>query len=81
MLSKIKKSPRCKKSKLGGTIYYTSPEDMMKRLKILTGSFAAGHTNISAHNEAWNIIDKLLTTGAITKQQHGAYHEKFFKKR
>ena len=80
MLSKIKRSPRCKKSKLGGSIYYTSPEDMMERLKILSGSFTAGHTNVAMHNEAWNIIDKLLTTGAITKQQHNAYHNKYFKK-
>ena len=37
MLSQIKKSPRSMKSKLGGSVYYTSPKDMVNRLQIISG--------------------------------------------
>ena len=67
-LSKLANMPKHRssgKSKLleprrGGQIYYTSPEDLMKRLTLLTGTRIAGNTNISLRNEMWEILDHLL---------------------
>ena len=42
------------KSKLtvnGGGIYHTSPEELMKRLTLLTGTRRAGNNNIQLQNE------------------------------
>lgn len=66
ILSQIKKSSRSAKSKLGGAIHYSSPRDMMNRLTIISGSMSAGNRNVSMRNEAWNIVDKLFTTGVIS---------------
>ena len=66
------------KSKLltGGQIYYTSPEDLLKRLELLTGSRLAGNTNISHRNEIWEILDHLLKNEKITKKQYDVYIQK-----
>ena len=57
----------------GGQIYYTSPEDLMKRLTLLTGTRVAGNTNISLRNEIWEILDHLLKNEKISKQEYDAY--------
>ena len=72
---------RSGKSKLlkplrGGQIYYTSPEDLMKRLELLTGSRLAGNTNISHRNEIWEILDHLLKNEKISKKQYDVYIQK-----
>ena len=61
------------KSVRGGQIYYTSPEDLMKRLALLTGTRAAGNTNISLQNEISEILDHLLKNEKISKKQYDAY--------
>ena len=46
MLSGIPKHTSSGKSKLtGGMVYYSSPEDLMKRLTLLTGARCAGNNN------------------------------------
>ena len=46
MLSGIPKHTSSGKSKLtGGMVYCTSPEDLMKRLTLLTGARRAGNNN------------------------------------
>ena len=46
MLSGIPKHTSSGKSKLtGGMVYYTSPEDLMKRLTLLTGARRTGNNN------------------------------------
>ena len=57
----------------GGQIYYTSPEDLMKRLTLLTGTRAAGNTNIQLRNEMWEILDHLLKSEIISKKQYDDY--------
>ena len=61
----------------GGQIYYTSPEDLMKRLTLLTGTRAAGNTNISLQNEISEILDHLLKNEKISKKQYDAYIQKY----
>ena len=67
------------KSKLleGGQIYYTSPEDLMKRLTLLTGTRIAGNTNISLRNEIWEILDHLLKNEKISKKLYDVYIQKY----
>ena len=60
------------KSKLGGAIY-SNPEDLMKRLTLLTGSPRPGNTLLALRNEVLEIIDHLLKNGIITKLQHDQY--------
>ena len=80
-LSKLANMPKHRssgKSKLltplrGGQIYYTSPEDLMKRLNLLTGTRAAGNTNISIQNEISEILDHLLKNEKISKIQYDVY--------
>ena len=55
-----KRSLRGKANLIGGSIIYTNPSDMMKRLTLLTGSKRAGNTSIAIQNEIWMIIDYLL---------------------
>ena len=45
MFSGIPKHTSSGKSKLTGGMVYTSPEDLMKRLTLLTGARRAGNNN------------------------------------
>ena len=83
-LANIPKHRSSGKSKLlepqsmrGGQIYYTSPEDLMKRLSLLTGTRLAGNTNISHRNEIWEILDHLLKNEKISKKDYDTYIQKF----
>ena len=60
----------------GGQIYYTSPEDLMKRLTLLTGSRVAGNTSLEQRNEISEILDHLLKNEKITKKQYDDYIQK-----
>ena len=60
------------KSKHGGAIY-SNPDDLMKRLTLLTGSRRADNASLALRNEVREIIDHLLKTGIITKTQHDKY--------
>ena len=72
-MPKHRSSGKSKLLKSGGQIYYTSPEDLMKRLTLLTGTRAAGNTNIELRNEIWEILDHLLKNEKISKKQYDAY--------
>ena len=63
----------------GGQIYYTSPEDLMKRLTLLTGTRVAGNTNLELRNEMWEILDHLLKNETISKKQYDDYIQKYMK--
>ncbi|KAL9980406.1 hypothetical protein ACROYT_G008994 [Oculina patagonica] len=74
MLSNIPKHRSSGKSKLiGGAIIYSDPNDLMKRLTLLTGSKRAGNTSIALRNEMWQIIDYLLKQGVIAKAQYDKF--------
>lgn len=65
------------KSKLiGSSVIFTTPEDLMKRLTLVTSARRAGNTNLDLRNQAWEIIDKLLEIGIISKTQYDAYVKK-----
>ena len=71
MLSNIPKHKSSGKTNLkGGMIYYTEPEDLMKRLTLLTG------TRKALRNEVWEILDHLLKLGVITKSEYDMYVKK-----
>lgn len=75
-MPKHKSSGKSKLTTSGGAIYYTSPEDLMKRLTLLTGTRRAGNTNIQLRNEVWEILDHLLKLDIISKSQYDAYVQK-----
>ena len=78
MLSGIQKHKSSAKVNLtGGMIYYTKPKELTDRLRLLTGSRRAGNTNFQLRNEVWEIIDKLLSLGFMTKTEHDAYVKKY----
>lgn len=54
-------------------MYYTTPEELMKRLTLLTGTRHAGNNNIQLRNEAWQILDKLIKLGVINRLQYDKY--------
>ena len=62
-----------KTKKIGGSIYYTNPEQLVKRLELLTGSLNAGNTSIQLKNEIYDIIDHLLKLKILTKDKHNAF--------
>ena len=73
-LANLKQHKSSKKSNLhGGSIIHTDPNDMMKRLSLLTGSKQAGNTSVQLKNEIWQIIDYLLKQGIIRKSQYDNY--------
>ena len=73
-LANMQQHESSKKSNLhGGSIIYTDPNDMMKRLTLLTGSKRAGNTSVQLKNEIWQIIDYLLKQGVIKKSQYDKY--------
>ena len=63
----------------GGQIYYTSPDDLMKRLILLTGTRAAGNNNLDLRNEISEILDHLLKNEKITKKQYDGFIKKHMK--
>ena len=63
----------------GGQIYFTSPEDLMKRLTLLTGTRVAGNTNLELRNEISEILDHLLKNEIISKKQYDGYIQKHMK--
>ena len=75
-MPKHRSSGKSKLLKSGGQIYYTSPEDLMNRLTLLTGTRAAGNTNIELRNEIWEILDHLLKNEKISKKQYDTYIQK-----
>ena len=76
-MPKHRSSGKSKLLKSGGQIYYTSPEDLMKKLTLLTGTRVAGNTNIELRNEIWEILDHLLKNEKISKKQYDAYIQKY----
>lgn len=71
MLSGLPKHKSSGKSKsTDGNVYYTTPEDLMNRLKLMTGTRKAGTNNIQLRNEAWKILDELIKLGVIDKTQY-----------
>ena len=75
LLSGIPKHISSGKSKLiGGNItLYSNPEDLIKRLRLLTGTRRAGNTNFNIRNEVWQIIDELRKKEIISKSQYDSY--------
>ena len=76
MLSMPKSHPSSLKSKLGGNIHFSSHNQMMERLKILTASRLAGNSSVAIRNEIWNLIDRLRKDDKISSDQYNAYVKK-----
>ena len=73
MLSEMPKHRSSGKLNLiGGTLYYTTPEDLMKRLTLLTGARRACNNNFQLRYEVWQITDELSELSVISKA-HDAY--------
>ena len=72
MLSEMPKHRSSGKLNLIGGIYYTTPEDLMKRLTLLTGARRACNNNFQLRYEVWKITDELSELSVISKA-HDAY--------
>ena len=72
MLSEMPKNRSSDKLNLIGGIYYTTPEDLMKRLTLLTGARRACNNNFQLRYEVWKITDELSELSVISKA-HDAY--------
>lgn len=57
-------------------MYYTTPDDPLKRLTLLTGKRSVGNKNIQLRNEVYEILDQLLKLSVIDKQQNDNYIKK-----
>lgn len=57
-------------------MYYTTPDDPVKRLTLLTGKRSVGNKNIQLRNEVYEILDQLLKLSVIDKQQNDNYIKK-----
>jgi hypothetical protein len=89
-LTKIAQIPanrRSKKASLahkGGAVsanFHESPDNMIKRLSVITGSIGAGNTpNKELAKEGVKILDNLLNKKAISDLQHRAIFEGYFQK-
>ena len=75
-MPKHRSSGKSKLLRRGGQIYYTSPEDLMNRLELLTGTRIAGNTNLEIRNEISEILDHLLKNKEISKKSYDTYIQK-----
>ena len=81
MLANLSKHPSSGKSRLIGSsiIAYSKPEDLIKRNDILLGAMAAGNTSHVIANDLSMVNDELLKIGAIDRDMHRKFYEKYLK--
>ena len=81
LLANLPKHPSSGKSKLlgSGVVYYNDPNELAERMKILVGSMAAGNNSPVIKNDLAMINDEFLKIGAIDKQIHEKFYNKYIK--
>jgi len=55
----------------------SNPNDLIKRMNVLTGQILAGNSSLQVKNELSEVIDMLLKLDIITKEQHGILFNNF----
>lgn len=59
------------RQRAGGAIqYYSSPDELVERLRLLVGSKQGGKVSVDIDNEIVNILDRLREDGVITKKEY-----------
>ena len=81
LLANLPRHPSSGKSKLlgSGVVYYNDPNELAERMKILVGSMAAGNNSPVIKNDLAMINDEFLKIGAIDKQIHEKFYNKYLK--
>ena len=81
LLANLPRHPSSGKSKLlgSGVVYYNDPNELAERMKILVGSMAAGNNSPVIKNDLAMINDEFLKIGAINKQIHEKFYNKYIK--
>ena len=81
LLANLPRHPSSGKSKLlgSGVVYYNDPNELAERMKILVGSMAAGNNSPVIKNDLAMINDEFLKIGAIDKQIHEKFYNKYIK--
>ena len=81
LLANLPKHPSSGKSKLlgSGVVYYNDPNELAERMKILVGSMAAENNSPVIKNDLAMINDEFLKIGAIDKQIHEKFYNKYIK--
>ena len=81
LLANLPRHPSSGKSKLlgSGVVYYNDPNELAERMKILAGSMAAGNNSPVIKNDLAMINDEFLKIGAIDKQIHEKFYNKYIK--
>ena len=81
LLANLPRHPSSGKPKLlgSGVVYYNDPNELAERMKILVGSMAAGNNSPVIKNDLAMINDEFLKIGAIDKQIHEKFYNKYIK--
>ena len=81
LLANLPRHPSSGKSKLlgSGVVYYNDPNELAERIKILVGAMAAGNNSPVIKNDLAMINDEFLKIGAIDKQIHEKFYNKYIK--
>jgi len=69
------------KSKMVGSsiMYYSDPNQLADRMKVLVGSIVAGNNSKVVKNDLSVVNDEMLKIGAIDKKMHEALYTKYIK--
>jgi hypothetical protein len=59
--------------------YFSSIDELIDRLSLLTASVDAGNTSIDVKNEISEILDILLSKKCLTRQQHQQLYKTYLK--
>ena len=80
-LSNMPKHKSSRKSRMVGSsvMYYQDSNQLTDRMKILIGSMVAGNNSPVLKNDLRKINDELLNIGAIDKNLHEKFYNKYMK--
>jgi len=60
-------------------MYYSDPNQLSDRMKILVGSITAGNNSKVVKNDLSVVNDEMLKIGAMDKNMHKALYKKYIK--
>ena len=67
------------KRQLGrGVYFYNDPKELLQKLTLIIGEIEAGNTSIEMRNMGVSILDTLLRTKAVNKEQYHKLVKKYF---
>ena len=78
-LKNIKGSGLKRKTKRGGKImFFSDPEEMLKKLEIIIGSLAAGNNSKELRNTGFALLHILFRNSILNKPQYNKIYKNYF---